>query len=154
MSGRAMTPEPEQAEYAFGELLLCLPADWPLEDPESQWPVDLLKFLGRLPHEFETWLSEGHGLPNGDPLGYFPGTKMNALLTTTPRTISEEFWRLKVNGEKTIHFWAVIPLFAEEFKFKLDKGTAALYGRLAEHHVTELLNVDRKSTVRKLFGLL
>jgi hypothetical protein len=67
MSGRAMKPEPEQVDYAFGELLLCLPPDWPLEDPEQQWPADLLKFLGRLPHEFETWLAEGHGAPNGDP---------------------------------------------------------------------------------------
>ena len=77
---------------------------------------------------------------------------MNAVLITTPRTISEEFWRLKVSDEKTVYFWAVIPLFPEEFQFKLDKGTEALYARLAEHNVTELLDVNRKSTVRKLFG--
>jgi hypothetical protein len=79
---------------------------------------------------------------------------MNAVLIATPRTISEEFWRLRVNGEKTIHFWAVIPLFPEEFEFKLNKGTQALYGRLAEHNVTELLDVSRKSTVKKVLGLL
>jgi Suppressor of fused protein (SUFU) len=153
MSDRAMTPQPDQAEYNYAELMICLPPDWPLDSEEHQWPSELLRYLARMPHEYETWFAEGHSVPNGDPPEAFPGTKMNAVLFVPPRTTPEEFCKLKVNDEKTIHFWAVIPLYPEELKLKLKMGTEMLYVKLNEHNVSELLDLNRPSTVKKLFGL-
>src|SRR5439155_11079655 len=72
MSDRPMTLPPGCDAPAYAELLLCLPPDWPLEqedfkDEAKFWPVRLLKFLARLPHEYDTWLSFGHTVPHGDP---------------------------------------------------------------------------------------
>lgn len=63
-------PDPEVPRYA--ELVISLPPFWPLDeqswrDERHYWPVRLLKTLGRLPHEYDTWLGVGHTIPNGDP---------------------------------------------------------------------------------------
>jgi hypothetical protein len=153
MSSRPMTPAEEEAEFKYAELMLCLPPDWPLDDENHQWPAQVLKILARFPHEYETWLAENHGLPNGQPPENIPGTKMNAILITTPRTTPESFWKLKVNDAKTIYFWAVIPLFPAEIKLKLKEGTEQLLAKLAQHNVTEILYPNRDCTVKKRFGL-
>lgn len=153
MSDQAMKPVEDEAEFKHAELMMCLPADWPLDAEEHQWPVHLLKFLARFPHEYETWFAENHSLPNGDPPEDFPGTKMSATLIATPRTVSEAFWKLKVTEQKTIYFWALILLYPEEIELKLKEGSEPLLTRLAEQNVTELLDVNRKSTVKRPFGL-
>ena len=153
MSDRPMTPVEEEKEFKYAELMLCLPPDWPLDDENYQWPVELLKFLARFPHEYQTWLAENHGMPNGDPPDKLPGTKMDSFLITTSRTAPEEFWRLKISEEKTVYFWAVVPLYPEEMKLKLKDGTEPLLDLLAQNNVTELFDPNRKSTVKKRFGL-
>ncbi|MEU4712474.1 suppressor of fused domain protein [Micromonospora purpureochromogenes] len=56
----------------YAELMLCLPADWPLtrltglDDDPAGWPVRVLKQVARLPHEYGTWIGEWHSVPNGD----------------------------------------------------------------------------------------
>ncbi|MQA64140.1 MAG: hypothetical protein GEU86_22400 [Actinophytocola sp.] len=60
--------------------MLCLPADWPLtqaalQEERTGWPVDVLKRVARLPHEYATWIGEWHSVPNGDPaMPYAPDT--------------------------------------------------------------------------------
>jgi hypothetical protein len=69
MSAKPMlAPEPDRA---FGELTLALPPTWPMDDAawsdeRHYWPVRLLKFLARLPHEYDTWLGDGPTIPNDD----------------------------------------------------------------------------------------
>jgi hypothetical protein len=152
MSDRAMTPHADEAEFKYAELMICLPPDWPREDENHQWPVDLLKFLARMPHEYETWLAENHSMPNGDPPEKLPGTGMDSFLIATPRTAPEAFGKLDVNAGKTVYFWAVIPLYPEEMKLKLKDGEQ-LIELLNKHNVTELLDPKRKNTAKKWFGL-
>lgn len=153
MSDRPMHTEKGEEEFRYAELLMCLPPDWPLDDAGHEWPVELLKFLARMPHQYETFFAENHSVANGQPPEDLPGTRMNAMLLTTPRTLSERFRKLKINEEKTIHFWAVIPLFDGEMKLKLKKGTEALLARLTEQNVTEVLDVNRKNTAGRFLGL-
>ena len=37
------------------------PKDLPYE---RFWPIQMLKFLARFPHEYKTWLGWGHTIPN------------------------------------------------------------------------------------------
>lgn len=158
MSDRAMTTPEDQKEEAFAELMLCLPADWPMEEDalqelENSWPIHLLKYLARMPHEYETWLAGGHTVPNENPpVPYAPNTKFCAVTFVNPQTTPPEFERLKVNENKAINFWAVIPLHLDEINLALKKGVEPLYELLNEHSVTELLDMNRPNTVKKRFG--
>lgn len=87
---------PEEIEepelYRRSELYLFLPGDWQLGKPgdvgtdippEYYWPIHLIKFLARFPHEYKTWLGWGHTMPNGP--GYAPigeGTEMGGVVLT------------------------------------------------------------------------
>ncbi len=72
MSDKAMSVPEGREEFRFAELMLALPADWPISDEafkkeNNYWPIRWLKILARLPHEYDTWLEYGHTVPNGDP---------------------------------------------------------------------------------------
>lgn len=158
MSDRPMTPPEEYAEYGHAELMMCLPPDWPLDqegsdDLEVRWPVELLKHLARMPHEYETWFAESHTVPNTQAFEHYtPNTKFCAVTFTTPKTAPAEFAQLKVAENKTIHFLAVIPLYLAEIKLALKQGSEPLFELLEANGVTEVLDLNRKSTVKR-FGI-
>jgi hypothetical protein len=155
MSDRAMTVPPECEDLRHAELMLSLPADWPLtreafENEANYWPMRLLKMLARFPHEYETWLGWGHTIPNGDPAEPFSdGTKLCCALLLSPVLVPEGFSELKIDDERTVHFYSLIPIYKEEMDFKLEKGTDALVERFIEHQVTELLNPNRPNVCKK-----
>jgi Suppressor of fused protein (SUFU) len=150
MSAKPMqAPEPE---LAHAELTLALPPDWPMEqedwrDERHYWPVRLLKFLGRVPHEYDTWLGNGHTIPNDDPPEpYARGTRLCGAIVATPLLAPEAFRVLERPAGPT-RFYGVVPLHAAEMEFKLDQGADALYDRLADAGVSELVDPSRASTV-------
>ncbi|GAA1299943.1 suppressor of fused domain protein [Planotetraspora silvatica] len=62
MSERPMTVPDGHGISPYAELMLCLPADWPLtqaalHDERTGWPVRVLKQVARLPHEYGTWIT-------------------------------------------------------------------------------------------------
>jgi hypothetical protein len=149
MSDRPMrAPKPE---LAYAELFLCLPPSWKLsnEDLKSSryyWPVRALRFLARFPHQFDTWLWHSHTVPNGDPPAPFDtSTNHSSFIILRPTLMPPEFHKLKVSAEKTVHFFAVVPLYADELAVKLQKGAEAIEVALAQNGYSELIDVNRKS---------
>lgn len=159
MSDRPMTTPPEAAGWEHAELMVYLPPDWPMtqeswEDESNYWPIRLLKMLARFPHEYDTWIAEGHTIPNGDPpMPYAPNTQLVCALLTVPFFEEEDFWLLEIDEEKMIHFFLLMPLYAEEMNYKLQKGTDALMDRFEKHDVSPVLDVQRPNVCRKKFGL-
>ncbi len=154
MSDRPMkTPEGAE-EYRFAELLIHLPADWRLEqkdfaDEANYWPIRWLKLLARLPHEYDTWLADGHTIPNGDPPEPFAkNTRLCGVMLIQPMLVSEEFAVADL-GHKKVHFYQVFPLYAEEMQLKLDEGAEALIERLAKADVTLLADPSRPNVAAK-----
>ncbi len=148
------TPEGlEELQYA--ELCICLPPDWPISkeafaDHSNYWPVEWLKILARFPHEYETWLFEGHTIPNGDPPEPFaPNTKFCGWLLFCPVLAPEEFFELKLENGKTIHFFTIYPLYEGEMNMKLKKGTEALVEKFEKAGVTDVLDLDRKDVSKR-----
>lgn len=155
MSDRPMNT-PEGADVPrFAELILSLPTDWPMEqsawkDERWYWPIRWLKVLSRLPHEYRTWLGWGHTVPNGEPAEPFAdGTKFCGVVMLSPILVPEGFHRLEIDGEKTIQFLAPFPLYKEELAYKLEHGGQALVDLLAEHEVSERIDVRRKNVCKK-----
>ena len=135
--------------------MLCLPPDWKLakeafEDLRHYWPILLLKEVARFPHEYDTWVCFGHTITNGDPpKAYAPNTKCCGALISVPLLASQEFWKLRVSDEKTIHFYSVIPIYKDEMDFKVKHGADPLIDKLCEREISELLNIGRPSVCKK-----
>ena len=155
MSDRPMTTPDECAHLRYAELVLSLPADWPLtqdafEQHENYWPIRMLKFLARFPHEFETWLGWGHTIPNGDPPEPFAeNTGLCCAFLLSPVLAPDEFSELKIDDERTVNFFTLVPIYREEMDFKLKKGTEALVERLINNRVSELLDLNRVNVCKK-----
>jgi hypothetical protein len=143
MSERAMATKNPGLQYA--ELVLSLPPTWPLR--EEHWPLSLLQDLAELPHRFETLLGTGHTIPNGDPpQPYAPDTSLCCALIGPALLVPDEFEHLTAAG-RDISFLGVIVLTAAEMQLKLDQGLDALFDKLDEAEVSELLLPDRASAV-------
>jgi hypothetical protein len=158
MSDRPMKA-PEGCEHLrYGEMMICLPPDWKMteedrKDERNFWPIGNLKFLARLPHAYDTWISFEHTIPNDDPPRNFPGTKFCCSLIGLPQLFPEEFWKFPMAPDKEIFFYTMIPIYREEMELKLKKGGDALWDTLDKHGVNELLDVNRKNVAKKLFGI-
>jgi hypothetical protein len=159
MSDRPMRAPKESPLLTRAELMLSLPADWPVseqafKDERNYWPIRVLRILARLPHEYSTWLWDTHTVPNGDPpKRYAKNTRFCCAYLSSPRLVSEEFTQLEAGPGKIIHFHAVIPIYREEMDFKLASGSDALEERLHANNITELLSLNRTNVCKKkLFG--
>lgn len=152
-SDRPAHPPPGAEELERVELFLGLPPDWPLDprslaDPRHAWPFDLLRFLGRFPHRFSTWLAWGHTVPNGEPpRPYAPGTELLCAYLREPRLLEPEATRIELAPGKVAQLLAVVPIDAAELARKLELGAARFELSLREADVTELLDPERPSSV-------
>lgn len=159
MSDRPMNVPAGAEMFQYAELMIYLPADWPLDesdlkDESNYWPIRLLKVLARLPHEYDTWLAMDHTVPNGDPPEpYAPNTGFVCAMLAVPEMESEDFWRLEIDEEKTINFFAVVPLYPEETTFKLKRGPERLLQRFGREDIPQVIDVSRKNVCRKRFGV-
>lgn len=159
MSDRAM-PVPEDMEASpRAELILGLDASWPfgpehVGDRRHVWPLQLLVSMARLPHGHGLWFGAGHTVPNGNPPHpYVPETELCGALVAPPVAVPPEFLRLSVD-EGVIEFLGVVPVYAEEMQLKVERGIEALYQRLDEHHINEVMVPDRRKVAGGLFELL
>lgn len=144
MSAEEMTTPKDWEWPRRIELVMALPADWPLDkllsgdhrdEPEGDqerwyWPVRLLKNLARLPQSFRTMLWWGHTIPNGDPPEAFAdGTRFCCAVVLFPEALGDGLATLEMTGgsllnktRKRVAFLGVAPLFPEEVERKLREG--------------------------------
>jgi hypothetical protein len=149
MSDLPMTVPEGAEDWRFAELMIRVPADWPLsqedfKDEANYWPVRWLKQLARLPHEYGSWLSYGHSIPNGNPPEPFaPGCPFTGVVLSPPWTGGEGFATLYLIDGTPVHFWSVVPLHPAEIDFKLKLGSEALFERLAAAGASDLVDLSR-----------
>lgn len=154
MSGRPMRTPPGLEEFAYAELLLCLPPEWPMDqdawtNESNYWPIRLLKFLARMPHEYETWLSYHHSIPNDDaPKPYARNTRFSGALLLPPSHADEKFLQCRLGSKRVVNFLAVYPVYPEEMKLKLSRGIDTIYERFEKHDITEVINLTRVNTAK------
>ncbi len=155
MSDKPMTTPDGMSAFQYAELSICLPAEWKIspedfEDEENYWPVRWLKILSRFPHEFNTWLSYGHTIPNGDPAEPFSNsTSLNTMLLLPSIVFDSAFQELKISEDKTIRFFTIYPVYSEEVELKLKKGTDALFDGFNRIGLTDIVRLDRENSVRR-----
>lgn len=153
---------PEGLEiYKYSELCILLPSNWEInelafEDENNYWPLRWLKIIARFPHDYNTWIGHGHTIPNGENADPFAdSTKFGCMLLLPSFTLGEQFSTLKISDDKIINFHCLIPIYKEEMKFKLKKGTDELLEKFDKYDISEIVNNERQNTCLKkgLFGL-
>lgn len=124
----------DREDLKYAELLMFLPADWEFgkemgidQDLPSRyfWPVGMMKFLARFPHQYQTWLGWGHTIPNGPnyaPLDDSVGFGAAVLTGGGEGPLGT----LKAKDGKLIHFYMVVPTYKEEIQYKLKYGMEKL----------------------------
>src|SRR5688572_22333573 len=130
------------------ELLIALPADWPLseeslEDEANYWPIRWLKLVGRLPHEYQTWIGWGHTIPNGDPAEPIANTRFIGVMLTPPYELPRDFFQLETKSGETITFFVMMPLYQEEMDLKLERGAEEIEDRFERAGIGFVLNTAR-----------
>jgi hypothetical protein len=158
MSDRAMAVPQGTNSPRYLELMMSLPRSWRFdspsqEDPRWSWPVRQLKILARMPHINKTWLGWGHTVPNDEPpTPLAPNTKLSGAIIVPSLLVPEDFFELKIVAH-TITFFGVVPLYKEEMQLKVDQGADALFGKLIDAGIKDLVDPSRRNVAKKRFGL-
>jgi hypothetical protein len=154
-------PEPENYQYC--ELVLRLPTDWfgvasdgigmadfDQRNYDKTWPIDVLKYVARMPHQHGFWIGPGHSFPNGDPPDpYHPSLPFAGLILEAVDGWPDRNAILRTTDGKSINLLALTFVYAEEMALKLKHGADALRAKLARIGATQVLDVKRPSAVRK-----
>jgi len=152
MSDRPMTVPPGEEAYRYAELVIHLPAGWPLTrealgDPAHSWPVMLLRGLATFPHEHATWLGRPPTIvSNGEPPEpYAPGLGFTCTMLLSDIT---EGSRMEAADGRTILFFTLVPIYTEERDLERKEGLDALFRRLAAHEPGLIVDLDRINVAR------
>jgi hypothetical protein len=153
MSDRAMTVPKGGEEYQFAELVIYLPADWPLtdaalRDPNASWPIDWLRRIAHYPHDNRTWLGGAAAvIANGEPpKPLAPNTQMTCLLALFE---ANEFGSLQLPDGHRVLFYTLYPLYTEERNLEKEKGLGELLTLLQQHQVSKIVDVHRPNVARR-----
>jgi hypothetical protein len=154
VSDEPMNAPAGMEEFNRVELLMALPPDWPLtdeafNDEANYWPISWLKQIGRLPHEYDTWIGYGHTIPNGDPPERIANTGFIGVMLTPAYWLPAEFFQLATAAGETIHFFSLLPLYQEEMDLKLKKGAEELERRLDTTLSSGVLDIHRPNVAQK-----
>ncbi|MGG4147594.1 suppressor of fused domain protein, partial [Paenibacillus algorifonticola] len=109
--------ESEKGEkYKYAELLLKLPANWPInqwKDDKCNWPIHWLRRLAILPHLHEGWLNEYVTIPNGEPpQPLASNTQLSCIILC--RALDPGLDRLPRSDGFVINFYTLVPIYSEE----------------------------------------
>jgi hypothetical protein len=145
MSDRPQITPVDDEVRRHQELVLYLPPGWRVAN--EPWPARLLTSLAWLPHTQRTFLAPGHTIALANPPRPFaPDSLLVAALLTSPLFERPDFDRLAVDGI-AVRFLNVVPITAAELELKLEDGLGALYDRLADGGLSQIVDARRACLV-------
>lgn len=132
------------------ELIITLPKSWELslEAEKWYWPTRLLKDLGRLPINSNTWLGYGHTVSN--QVQYDESTELSGAYIFFPYEAknNEKCFRCKISMLEFVNFYQVIPIYEEEMNYKIENGISKFENLFPEDY-NFIVDPKRKSFIRK-----
>lgn len=149
ISDRPMRVPQGKEDFRYAELLMRLPPTWPLsrdamEDGRYGWPVRCLTALAESAGNSDVFLSSGQVVPNGNPpRAYHESTGFCGAFLTTPKQDDSHFARMAVGRGSVVHFYEVLPVYAEELLYELRRGPEVLEQRLLGEAKVHVVRPDR-----------
>ena len=139
--------------YRFAELMALVPKDIDFEDVHTgenpnDWIISMLKQTARFPHDYETWVGEGHTIQASEDFEpYADDTDFTGAVLLPSATFDENFTEIRRDGRLiTIH--TVFPLYTEELEFKIQNGYSKFFDLLIENDAKEAIDTTRPSLVQ------
>lgn len=148
MSDKPMKVPPGQTQYQYAELIMHLPADWPIphesdRSTEAWWPIQWLRQIAYYPHESETWLGGQYTILSNEepPQPFAANTPFSCLL------LIADFagWSPVQRDGKPVHFYTLVPLYAEERDYERQHGLMKLLESFEQNGVTTVADNARKN---------
>lgn len=130
------------------ELFFCLPEYWNLEDkedPNANWPMQIIQKLAINVLENKTWYGPGHTIANGNPLKSISTTMKEEYFMLMDPIYFEEYLQPMKVGEKEVHFLAIVPIFQQEYDNIIYKGHHKWLRKFRSRNGDEILDDYRKS---------
>lgn len=137
-------------DLKYAEIYAFMPATWnpgdehqiSTEIPDSEyWIIHMIKYLARFPHEYHTWLGDGHTIPNGPD--YEPvtdGTTMGGVLL---KQMGQSLECIETDDGKRINLLMLIPAYQEEIEYKLKYGMQGIDEVFAENNIPLVIDLQR-----------
>jgi hypothetical protein len=146
MSAAPMTTPEGQDAYRFAELLIHLPATWPMPleseaSEETSWPVSWLHRIAYYPCQANTWLGGRFTIISNEepPEPFAPNTALSCMLLIA----DSAGWSPIIVRDKQVHVYTLIPVYAEERDLEVQLGVPELLRRLEQAGVTTIVDVSR-----------
>ena len=125
------------------EIVFYLPAD---QEPKREY-VSFLRTSARFVYDYQTWLTWGHTIPNGDPpKPIFAGSPFVSVLFLFPlfKPDNQLAEQLVLDGDPVSFLW-IVPLTAAEQRYKIEHGTEALQEAFNRARLPFVFNEKRAS---------
>lgn len=127
------------------ELMLMLPPDWPFDQDrwrtaEYYWPIELIKSLGRFPHDHQTWIGLGHTIPESST-SFLHQKGFSATILLKASSIHQDFQEIH-HGQGFIDILMPVPLYASEYQYKRTHGLEGFLGAMTQE-LPDILSLDR-----------
>lgn len=137
--------------FEFAVLYFCVPTYWDLSNPLDEnvnWMFEWLLKIKNHTLQKNTWLGDGHTYDcSKNAIQLSETMKQNHFFISRPLYLEEELKPLIID-EKTVHFWALIPIFGDEMDYKQSKGTEKFRKKLISKGISEKLDEYRQSSLR------
>ncbi len=134
------------------EIYFCLPSYWDIKDyenPQMNWPLEIVQRLVKNVIENQTWYGPGHTIAHGNPPKPISKTmKQSYFMLSEPIALEDHLQPLEVK-DKEVHFLAIIPLFSQEFDRKRSQGYQKWIRKFRIKNGTEVLDDYRKSIYKR-----
>jgi hypothetical protein len=141
MSDKKMnTPNDVSEKYSRAEIIMYT-------NEPKEFYINLIRHFARYPHKYETYLSYGHTIPNGQPAeSLFLNSSLDTLvfiptILSPDKSFTE---KLKKNSGKEVQLLHLTPITTNESNLKLEKGMDSLYDLLDKNKHSHILNECRK----------
>lgn len=147
VSEQPMTVPEGAEEFQYAELVMFLPADWPmgkdvLKKREHSWPLHLLRQAASYPHNEDSWFGAPITIFAAEepPQPFAPGCPFAAMLMIVNY---EDLGPIPLTDGRNVQIYTLIPLFPEERKLEIDKGLPALFQGLDRHKIGKVVDLNR-----------
>jgi hypothetical protein len=147
MSDRAMEVTAGGEKYRYAELLIELPADWPLGydalgDANNRWPVDWLRRAASYPHADRTWLNGPVAImANSDPPSPLaPACGFTSIMLMIDHGNDGP---IRLSDGREVQVYTLFPLYEDERQLEISHGLPELFRRLDQFGIGRRVDLSR-----------
>lgn len=135
-------------ELEYAELILYLPKEWDLnsKDEQDYWPIRILKIIGRISINSNTWIGFGHTIHGNENMTAFAeNTKQNTILLLAGCDLQYNRLDLRLKNGKKMNIYQLFPLYQEELEYKQANSVDALLELFTDEDILPVINTRREN---------